>query len=140
MKKTVLGVFVVLLGIVQIASGSDYQYVSADDLQGWLEADKPMLLVDIQVADEFASHHLKESLETNAYPVKSDNERQRLEPALALVRRQEYAAVVVVCPRGKGGAKRAYDYLAKEGVALDKLFILTGGMANWPYPEWVAPK
>jgi hypothetical protein len=62
----------------------------------------------------------------------------QIDPALALVEKNIYEAVVVVCPRGKGGAKRAYDYLGKQGVPEAKLYILTGGMAKWPHPEWVA--
>lgn len=140
MKKIVLIICITVLGLVQLANGADYRYVEAAELKGWLEVGKPLLLVDIQVADEFAAHHLKDSLETNAYPVKGDSDQQRLESALALTKVNNYEAVVVVCPRGKGGAKRAYDYLGKKGVSADKLFILIGGMGKWPYPEWVVSK
>jgi rhodanese-related sulfurtransferase len=43
--------------------------------------------------------------------------------------------VVVVCPRGGGGAKNAYDYLKEKGVSEKRLFILEDGMQGWPYKE-----
>jgi thiosulfate/3-mercaptopyruvate sulfurtransferase len=43
--------------------------------------------------------------------------------------------VVIVCPRGGGGAKRAYDHLAGQGVTGGRLFILEQGQQGWPYPE-----
>jgi thiosulfate/3-mercaptopyruvate sulfurtransferase len=43
--------------------------------------------------------------------------------------------VVIICPRGAGGAKRAYDHLARQGVADERLFILEQGQQGWPYPE-----
>gem|GEM_PF-86735 len=115
-----------------------YNYVSAEQLKGWLGKDKSMLIVDIQVKKEFAAHHIKGSMETNAYPVKSDAERQALVSAVG--RAKDVESVVVVCPRGKGGAKRAYDYLKTKGVPEAKLSILTDGMAKWPYKEWVETK
>jgi len=136
-KKIVMLIIFISLGMAPFVSAADYRYVSAEDLKEWLEADKPMLLVDIQVANEFAAHHIKGSLETNAYPVKSESERVALDPAVKMDQENRYEAIVVVCPRGKGGAKRAYDYLGRNGVPESELYILTGGMEKWPYVEWV---
>ena len=141
MKKIVAVIWITVLGMTQLADASSYQYVTAEELKGWLESEKSVLLVDIQVEKEFAAHHIKGSLETNSYPVKSGADRKRLDPVIELNNHtNDYRAVVVVCPRGKGGAKRAYDYLKKAGVTANKLYILTGGMANWPYPKLVAEK
>jgi len=139
MKKMFI-ILGVLLGLTQIVAAADYRYVSDENLKGWLEAAKPVLLVDIQEMKDFAAHHIKGSLETNAYPVKSTEERQRLQPALQSGLTPDFEAVVVVCPRGKGGAKRAYEYLLENGIPESKLSILTGGMGGWPYPEWVETK
>lgn len=138
MKKIVVLICAFLLTLAQTALATDYRFVSAEDLKDWLEASKPILLVDIQEKPEFVAHHIKGSLETNAYPVKTDAERQTLAPAVR--KANDYESVVVVCPRGKGGAKRAYDYLKEQGVPEAKLTILTGGMGKWPYTEWVATK
>ena len=91
-----------------------------------------MTIIDIQPAADFRKQHFRGSIETNAYPVKSAEERQRLDKSLP-----QLAAtgedVVVVCPRGGGGAKGAYDYLKGRGIAENRLFILEGGMQGWPY-------
>ncbi|GAB4345413.1 MAG: rhodanese-like domain-containing protein [Desulfobulbaceae bacterium] len=137
MKKTAVIFCSFLLALAQTGFAADYQYVAAEELKGWLEADKSMLIVDIQVKPEFAAHHIKGSVETNAYPVKSDAERAKINPAVEMYRNGQYESVVVVCPRGKGGAKRAYDYLKSRGVPEAKLLILTKGMAGWPYADWV---
>jgi rhodanese-related sulfurtransferase len=140
MKRILLLLSLALLALPTFARASDYNYLSAEELKGWLEAGKAMLLVDIQEPKDFAAHHLKGSLETNAYPVKSEAERATLVPALARYQAEKPEAVVVVCPRGKGGAKRAYDYLREQGVPEARLVILTGGMEKWPHPEWVESK
>ncbi len=141
MKKIMLIIFAVILiisGGSQARARMGYNYVSANDLKGWLTTEKTILIVDIQVKDEFKAHHIKGALETNAYPVKSEAERHTLDPALHKIQARKFDKIVVVCPRGKGGAKRAYDYLEKHGTPEDKLVILTGGMGGWPYKEWVA--
>jgi rhodanese-related sulfurtransferase len=138
MKRILFFVGLTIVGLVQHAAASNYQYISADKLAETLVASGNVLLVDIQVEKEFAEHHIKGSLETNAYPVKSDAERQVIDPAVAIAK--DYDSVVIVCPRGKGGAKRAYDYMKSRGVSEEELFILTGGIAKWPYEKWVVTK
>ncbi len=140
MKRILLLLCLSLFTLPALAAAADYNFLSADELKGWLEADKPMLLVDIQEPKDFAAHHIKGALETNAYPVKSETEKATLTPALDSYRANSPEAVVVVCPRGKGGAKRAYELLRDQGVPEAKLFILTGGMENWPHREWVEGK
>lgn len=115
MRKLVLIICTALLALAQYSIAADYQYVPAEELKGWLEAARPVLLVDIQEKKDFTAHHIKGSMETNAYPVKSDAERQTLIPAVGKAKDNE--AVVIVCPRGKGGAKRTYDYLKEQGVS-----------------------
>jgi len=39
---------------------------------------------------------------------------------------------VIVCPRGGGGADRAYDFYLEKGVKKDNLFTLKGGQYEWP--------
>jgi rhodanese-related sulfurtransferase len=140
MKKILMLICLWLLSLPALAGAINYNHVSADELKGWLEAEKPMLLVDIQEAKDFAAHHIKGSLETNAYPVKSEAERLTLMPPLERYKSDNPEVVVVVCPRGKGGAKRAYEYLRDQGVDEAKLVILTGGMEQWPHPEWATGK
>jgi rhodanese-related sulfurtransferase len=93
-----------------------------------------MIIVDIQDKEAFARQHFKGSIETNAYPVKTDAERKSIDPAVEHFKTSGQD-VVVVCPRGGGGAKRCYDYIKSRGVPDEKLFILEGGADKWPFKE-----
>lgn len=132
MKKFVLLClsFLCLLNVAAIFE--IYNWVEPEQFKQWLEAKKPMVLVDIQDKPSFAAHHFPGSIETNAFPVETDAERKKLDPAVAAAKKSGQD-VVVLCPRGGGGAKRAYDYLKAQGVPEKKLFILTGGVDKWPH-------
>jgi len=41
--------------------------------------------------------------------------------------------IVVVCPKGGGGAKNTIQYLVDQGIEDSRLFILEKGQAEWPY-------
>ncbi|MBU0959972.1 MAG: rhodanese-like domain-containing protein [Proteobacteria bacterium] len=109
-----------------------FNYLEPDQFKQWLETSKPMVIVDIQDKASFAAHHFPGSIETNAFPVKTDAEQKQIDPAVAAYKASGND-VVVVCPRGGGGAKRCYSYLKSQGVPEDKLTILQGGVDNWPY-------
>jgi rhodanese-related sulfurtransferase len=123
-----------VLGFVTSAQAGGYNYISAEEMKGRIEAKSELIIVDIQVAEEFAQHHLPGSVATYAYPVKTDAERAQIDIAV-----QEYKVsgkpVVIVCPRGKGGAKRCYDYMKEQNVPEEKLSILEKGIAGWPFIE-----
>jgi rhodanese-related sulfurtransferase len=133
MLKRIIAVLLMLI-VATAAAAANYQYVSTDTFKEWQEKGKPVVIVDIQIPAEFAKRHFKGSLETNAYPVKSDEERQRLDATLAKINASK-DDVVIVCPRGGGGAKNTYDYLKGKGVEEKRLFILEKGMEGWPHPE-----
>jgi rhodanese-related sulfurtransferase len=116
------------------ALAADYRYVKQDTFKQWLESGKPMVLVDIQPPAEFAKKHFKGALETGAYPAKSDEEKKRLDKTLERINTSR-DDVVIVCPRGGGGAKNTYDYLKAKGVAEGRMYILEKGSEGWPYPE-----
>lgn len=132
LAMTLIGLL--LLGGTALAWG--YQYLEPADMKQWLNMGKEMVIVDIQPAKDFADHHFQGAIETNAFPTESEAERQRLAKAVAAYRAKP-ADVVVVCPRGGGGAKRTSDYLKENGVPEEKLFILAGGMDKWPYQELI---
>jgi len=133
MKRILLLVVLLLSGAASAIAGS-YNYVEPVQFRQWLEQGKDMVLVDIQVPAEFQQHHFKGSLETNVFPIKTADEKQTLDqllPKLAATQND----VVVVCPRGGGGAKNTYDYLKEKGVSEKRIFILKEGMQGWPYQE-----
>ncbi len=109
---------------------TDYRYISAADLEARLKADLPTHLVDIQVEEEFNQHHVKGAIPTYAYPVKSETDQAKVAAVLEKLQ-GDSAPVVIVCPRGAGGATRTYDYLLSRGIAAERLLILEKGQGGW---------
>ena len=105
-----------------------------DAVKNLLEQDNALILVDIQPAEAFAKAHIRGSLETNAFPAKTAEEKARLDQVLPVIQSSDLP-VVIVCPRGKSGARNSYDYLLSKGVPEDRLYILEGGMADGPFDE-----
>jgi len=88
-----------------------------------------VILIDIQPAADFEKHHLPGAIETNAYPVKSDEEKKRLDKSLDTIKKSE-ELVVIICPRGGSGAINSYNYYLSQGIPENRLTILKGGMIN----------
>ncbi len=131
LKKISLALFLI---IVTASAALAANYIEPQELKELLNQKKPVILVDIQPAADFEKHHLAGSLETNAFPAKTNEEKKRLEKVLPLIKSSN-APVVVICPRGKSGAKNSYEYLVSQGVNEDRLQILEGGIHEWPYAE-----
>lgn len=125
-----------LLMTANMSLAADYNYISAEEMKGKLTSEESVIIVDIQVEKEFKQHHLPGSIATYAYPVKSESERAAIDTAITKYN-ETGDPVVIVCPRGKGGAKRTYDYMVSKNIAADKLTILEKGMAGWPYKDLV---
>lgn len=139
MKKTTI-IALSFLALFNVAGiFQSFNYVSTEDFKQWLETDKAMLIVDIQDKDAFAAHHFPGAIETNAYPVKSEAEQKRIDSAVTQFKNTG-KIVVVICPRGGGGAKRCYSYLQSQGVPEDKLYILKGGIENWPHRDMLVSR
>lgn len=128
---------IMLLCSATISTAAGYNYVEPDLFKQWLEKGKEMSIVDIRIPAEFKQQHFKNSLETNAYPVKSVEDKMKLDAVLPGLSASQ-SDVVVVCPRGGGGAKSTYDYLKEKGIAEKRIFILKEGMQGWPYKELTA--
>lgn len=124
------------LAVTLLAAGPALatNYITAPNLKKMLDEKQEVILVDIQPADQFEEHHLSSSIETNAFPAKTDAEKARLDKALPAINASK-GPVTVLCPRGKSGAKNSYDYLQSKGVDENRLQILEGGIAGWPYEE-----
>jgi thiosulfate/3-mercaptopyruvate sulfurtransferase len=90
----------------------------------------PTNIVDIQVEEEFSQHHIKGATPTYAYPVKSDADQTKLNTIVEQLKANT-DPVVIVCPRGAGGAKRTYDHLFQQGIPADRLLILEKGQEGW---------
>ncbi|MBT1072949.1 rhodanese-like domain-containing protein [Pelotalea chapellei] len=134
MKNLVCLLIASMLAFVVPAVAADYNYVAPGQFKQWLESGKAMNIVDIQVPAQFQKHHFKGSLETNAFPAKSTEEKQKLDKIIPLLAAGK-SDIVVVCPRGGGGAKNTYEYLKEKGISDKRIFILKDGMQGWPYKE-----
>jgi rhodanese-related sulfurtransferase len=131
LKKIILS-FALTLASATIALAANY--IEPQELKELMDKKKPVILVDIQPAADFEKQHLPGSIETNAFPAKTDEEKARLDKALAIIKTSK-DPVVVVCPRGKSGAKNSYNYLESKGISEDRMQILEGGIHEWPYKE-----
>ncbi len=136
MKKLSLLISTLILTSSFAMAGS-YNFLSPEHLKQSIESHESLVLLDIQVENEFSQHHIEGALATYAYPVKSDADRVKLKPVLTRLQTSQ-TPVVVICPRGGGGAKRAYDFLVENGIDEQRLKILEGGQQKWPYPELLA--
>lgn len=134
MKGILLSILAVLVFVGcggKVEQKSQYNYISADETAKLIREDaSKVVLVDIQEKEDFEEEHLQGALGTYAYPVKTDEDRAKLAAIMPQIKDDQ--TVVVVCPRGGGGADRAYDYLLQNGVAKEKLFTLTDGQYGWP--------
>lgn len=119
-------------GAMAASSAEGYNYITADNLYDRIKAGSPMIILDICPAALFAQGYIKGSIETNAYPVKSEQEKQRLAKHLPTLQTST-EDIIIVCPRGGGGAKNTVDFYAAKGIAADRLLILEKGILKWPY-------
>lgn len=127
---------VALLAASPLALAQSFNTIAPAELKKRLDAgDKPLLL-DIQVEQDFARHHIAGAQPTYAYPAKSDAERAKLKPMVDRILASK-DDVVIVCPAGGGGARNAYDFLKSQGVPESRMRILEKGQKGWPYPELV---
>ncbi len=137
-----VGALVLVLGLVSAQAffslfGDGYQYISADELNERLQAGDAMVLLDICPADKFAEGHIPGSIETNAYPTKTAEQRARLNKGLEAMRAGE-EDIIIICPGGGGGAKRTVDYYESKGIDEKRMYILEDGLRQWPHEK--APK
>ncbi len=119
-----------------LALAQSYNYIAPADLKQTLESGGKPILLDIQVEDEYAKHHLPNAVPTYAYPAKTDAEKAKLQPTVSQIMASK-EDVVVVCPGGGSGAKNTVDYLKSQGVPESRIKILEKGQKGWPFPEMV---
>jgi rhodanese-related sulfurtransferase len=134
MKRYAVWAAVLMLVVLAAMPAYAANYVKPDEFKQWLEGGAPPVIVDIQPVDDYEKHHFRGSFETNAFPARTEEEKLRLDAALPKIRASK-DAVVVVCPRGRSGASNAYDLLVSKGIPENRLFILEGGIAGWPYAD-----
>lgn len=137
MKGILLSVLAVLVFVGcggKVEQKAEYNYISAKETAELMrENPSDVVLVDIQEKGDFEEEHLKGAIGTYAYPVKTQEARDKLISLVPNI--SDSQKVVVICPRGGGGADRAYDTLLEAGVKKENLFTLTDGQYGWPRDE-----
>lgn len=115
----------------KVKENPKYNYITADETAKLMRDDaSKVVLIDIQEKPDFEEEHLKGAISTYAYPVKTEEEKARLEALLPEIKPDQ--KVVIVCPRGGGGADRAYDFYISKGVKKENLLTLKDGQYGWP--------
>lgn len=114
-----------------------YSYIKADELKADIESKKPMILLDIQVKEDFDAHHIDGAIPTYAYPVETDEQKAMLEAVVPELKAST-DPIVIICPGGGKGATRTYDYLLTKGIDAKRLVILENGQKGWPFDELLA--
>ena len=115
----------------KVKENAKYNYITADETAKLIRSEpSKIVLVDIQEKPDFEEEHLIGAISTSAYPVKTDEERARLEALLPEIKPDQ--KVIIVCPRGGGGADRAYDFYLSKGLKKDQLVTLKDGQYGWP--------
>lgn len=132
MRKQLYAVFITLFLTATPAFAANY--VKPEVFKQWLQSHKSMIIVDIQPSEDFLEQHIKGSIMTDAYPVKTDEDKKRLDAAVKKIKASKNN-VVIVCPKGKTAASKAYDYLKSQGIPESRLLILEGGIGDWPYKD-----
>ena len=55
-----------------------FNYYTAEQTKDAIENAEDVILLDIQVEEEWEAHHIKGAIPTHAYPVKTDEEKAKL--------------------------------------------------------------
>jgi thiosulfate/3-mercaptopyruvate sulfurtransferase len=137
MKGIILSILSIMVFIGcsgKVEQKPEYNYISAKETAELIrQSPSKIVLVDIQEKDDFEEEHLRGAIATYAYPVKTKEEEARIAKMIPSIKDDQ--KVIVVCPKGGGGAERAYDFLAKNGIKKSNLVILTDGQYGWPREE-----
>ena len=117
-----------------------YNYITVQEFKARMDAGEhetgAMLIVTTQTEAEYASGHLKAAYPTYARPLKSESDFEKLNPFLEIIKTNE-ADIIIICPRGRGGAEIPFDYFKENGIATERMFILEDGQEafNKAYPD-----
>lgn len=113
------------------SSSVPYNYIKAEEVAKIITDNNPdYAIIDIQLEDKFNQQHLRGAIATYAYPGDKPEMHEKLKAGLEEVK--ENQKIIIVCPRGGGGAKNSINYYRSIGVDNSRLLILENGQEGWP--------
>ena len=142
-KISLVTVVSITLLLLLASSGMCRNYITVEEVKARIDAgdvEKGLLVITTaQTEKEYKTGYIKEAIPTFARPLKSDADFAKLIPVLNKVKDSD-ADIVFICPRGKSGATRPYDYFKKNGVSEDRMMVMEGGQGafNKAFPESVS--
>ena len=124
MKQKIAVLAILVIGLFNMAAlFENFNYVTAEDFMQWLDSGKDMVLVDIQVKDEFSLHHFKNSIETNAFPVETEEQGKMIDPAVAAAKTGILAELRVIGTNTGVGAILLFALL-DIAMSIDDLIVV----------------
>jgi len=116
--------------IGRVVRGKTYHFIRPDQLKQKLIMNEPVFLVDIQPHTDFIQHHIANAIESNAYPVKNEDERSRLKVLIPEMNKTS-DDIIILGPEGTSGARRAFDFYKQMKIPSTRLYILENGLEGW---------
>ncbi len=116
------------LGLVK--DGLTYNFITMKQFRSDIKVSEKYLLLDIQTKSDFVKDHFKGAIGTNAYPVKSINDKRKLDNVLSLLRSSD-KNIIIINPKNNDSARRAFNHLKSIGIKQNRMFILDGQKSSW---------
>lgn len=143
--KKVFGLLILVLAVTVLALAGpacarNYNYINVDEFKARMDAGDhesgAMVIVTTQTEQEYASGHIKAAYPTFARPLNSQSDFEKLHPFMELSKDSD-SDIVIICPRGRGGAEIPYNYFMEHGIEEKRLLILKDGQEafNQAYPD-----
>jgi rhodanese-related sulfurtransferase len=133
-RHTLIIIGCMLMSVQAAAAGPAYNSITSESLLKILQEKQAVHVVDIQKKNNYLQKHFAHSLATNAYPVKTAEEKNRIKAVLATLQATDNS-IVIVGPRGTRASQKAYAYLLEQGIDPRRLAILEKGIRGWPAPQ-----
>jgi rhodanese-related sulfurtransferase len=100
------------------------QYITPETFRQWY-TEGAALVVDVQTYRGYTQMHFPGSLPTHAYPVRTPDQKKRVESVIPAIKKTN-KPVVLVCPGGITGAPNARLHLLSKGIPNKRLYVLQG--------------
>ncbi len=130
-RNAVFASIFLLVTAAAVQASSMVKYIDSDTFRKYLDEKKSVYMVDIQKKNDYLRHHFYGAVATNAYPVRSRQDKERLKIILPEIRTTK-DPIVIIGPRGGNAAKRAFAFLQQQGVDTQRMTILKKGIRDWP--------